>query len=82
MKFALGTKVRCKVTGYTGITINRTEHLNGCWRYGVQPSVDKDGKMMEAYSIDEASLELVEEKPVHEHKPVKTGGPMEKIKRF
>lgn len=77
MKIKLGSKVKCKVTGFSGTVTSRAEHLNGCNRYSVQPSVDKDMKLPDCYWIDEVQLEIIEE-PKVEHAAVETGGPMTK----
>lgn len=42
-RFELGSRVRDKVTGFTGIVNSRDEHLNHCWAYGVQSeTLNKD----------------------------------------
>lgn len=75
----LGQEVRCRVTGFTGVAIARTMWLNGCARICVQPKVDKDGKHLEAYTIDEPQLEVLGETNFHgdAEKPLqeRTGGP-------
>lgn len=69
----LGDKVRDTVTGLEGIAIAKTEWLNGCFRWTVQPPIDKDGKVPEAHSVDEHQLIVVTEKT---HVPNRaTGGP-------
>ena len=57
-----GESVRCKVTGFKGVVISRTEWANGCIRYEVAPKVDKDGKMTTSEWIDQANLEVLKEK--------------------
>ncbi len=52
----LGQEVKDRVTGFTGIVVARTVWLNGCVRYEIQGSVDKDGKVTEPQSIDEEIL--------------------------
>ncbi len=52
----LGAKVRCRVTGFTGIVTSITDYLNGCTRCMVEPGVDKDGKMMEDAHFDVQQL--------------------------
>lgn len=76
-KHELGTKVRDKVTGYTGIVIGRTEWLYGCRRYTVQSQEMKDGKPVESMGFDEDALEVLvaNNKHVEGHKPARTGGP-------
>lgn len=73
-KIKLGDVVEDKVTGFKGIVTVVSEYLNGCCRMGVQPRVDKDGKVPDSIYVDEPQLRHVEEKPelVGEQK---TGGP-------
>lgn len=80
-RIGLGVKVKDRVTGLTGVTTIRSEHLNGCWRYTIQPPVDKEGKLPDAYWFDESNIEVLETKPVVEHHAVRTGGPIEKVTR-
>lgn len=56
----LGSKVRDKVTGITGIATAETRFLTGCLRYSVQPPADKDGKRPTIEGFDEHHLEVVE----------------------
>ena len=53
----LGCKVKDSVTGLEGIVVGRTHYLNGCIQWGVRPPIDKDGKVVDAFWIDEAQLE-------------------------
>ena len=57
----LGSEVRDKVTGLTGIAICRSKWLTGCDTIMVQPKVDKDGKVPESRTIDEPTLEVIQE---------------------
>jgi len=75
IKIKLGDKVRCKLTGFTGIATAKTEFINGCIQWNVLPRGDKNNKMPEDMSIDEQSLEVIKTKK----KKVKkddNGGPM------
>jgi len=75
-KFELGEKVRDKVSGFKGTIIQRTEFLNGCIQYGVQPQgLDKDGKIRDAMGIDEQSIELIEKKKSPFEFKKRNGGP-------
>jgi hypothetical protein len=76
-KFRNGTKVKDKITGFTGIITARTDYLHGCARYFVEPEVDENGNHREGHSFDEGSLKLVEEKRVEptEVQTEKRGGP-------
>jgi hypothetical protein len=71
----LGDRVKDKVTGYEGIIIARSEHLNGCIRYGVQrQELSKEGKPQEAEWFDEKQLVVTKAKKV-EVETKRTGGP-------
>lgn len=56
----LGSKVRDKVTGITGIAITESRFLTGCLRYSIQPPMDKDGKRPSIESGDEHHLDVLE----------------------
>lgn len=72
-KFNLGDKVRDTITGFTGIVTLRSQWLNNCNTYGVQPTALKDGAPQERQHFDEPQLELLDEKVVTESRI--TGGP-------
>lgn len=77
-KFELGSRLRDKVDGMTGIATARCLYLNGCVQYCIKPHVDKDGKNVDGMFVDEQQLELVDEgvlvsKPAP--KIAATGGP-------
>lgn len=59
MEIALGTEVEDTLTGFKGIVTSRTQFLTGCARYGVQPRVDKDGKLPEVQTFDEITLKVL-----------------------
>jgi hypothetical protein len=72
-KFGLGDEVKCKITGYKGVVLARTQWLHNCNTYGVKSHDLKDGKPMEAVFFDEPSLEVIEEKTMPPKRD--TGGP-------
>lgn len=79
-KFNCGDKVKCRLTGFTGIITARTEWFNGCLRYTVQPRGKKQSEYPDAKCFDEPELVLVTagavDNPTLEIKPaVRTGGP-------
>ena len=40
----LGDRVRCRITGFAGVVVARTDWIYGCMRWGVQREVvDKEG---------------------------------------
>ena len=74
--FAMGDRVRDRISGWTGIVIGCTHWLNGCIRYGVQKEKlqPKEGKFEDVPWFDEQQLELVKRGAFNaETKP--TGGP-------
>ncbi|MGR3179803.1 MAG: hypothetical protein ACUZ8E_17325 [Candidatus Anammoxibacter sp.] len=79
-KYDLGIRVRDRVTGTEGIIDMRTEYLNGCIRYSVQPKAKTPNpeKMPESYWFDENQIEFVDnglnDNPVRKRL---TGGPVE-----
>jgi len=77
-KIKLGSRVKCKYTGFEGTALCRIEFINGCVQYGVQPDA-KDNKLEEEMSIDVQSLEVVKTPKPVKKKP--TGGPMRRISR-
>ena len=55
----LGSKVRDKVTGFTGITVSRVEYMTGCIQYGVRPrynEAEMKGEYPKVEYIDEEQL--------------------------
>lgn len=59
-KVQLGDEVEDLVTGNIGITVARTEWLNGCVRFQVQPRGmnDKDGEPFKSWSADQEQLAI------------------------
>ncbi len=66
VKFLLenGTEVKSNLSGFQGIIVARADHINGCNRYYVSPTVDKDGKLPDSYWFDEAELVIVKKAKV------------------
>ncbi len=86
MKIKLGDKVRCKITGFTGIVVAKTEFINGCVQYNVAPRWNKtiSNPMEQETSIDEKSLEVFNSIPAKKKRTIKrerNGGAMRKISR-
>jgi hypothetical protein len=57
----LGKKAKDKVTGFEGIITSKHIYLTGCAQYGLQPSIDKDGKVPDMKYFDEGRLEIIGE---------------------
>ena len=75
-KFKNGQKVKCIITGFTGIIDCSALWINGCVRYSVQPRCEK-GKVDRPDSIwmDEEQVELISKGISKQIKPTRTGGP-------
>jgi len=69
MRIKLGSKVKDEVSGFVGIAENCAEYLYGCDRYGVQPPIDKDGKLPDDCVFDDMQLKVLRGKPVVEALP-------------
>lgn len=76
-KFNLGDKVKDSITGFTGVITLRSQWLNNCNTYGVQPTELKDGAPQERQHFDEPQLIVVEEKVSKESRS--TGGPERQV---
>ena len=74
-KYSLGNIVRDCVTGFEGMIDSRTQWLNGCIRYSVQPQkLTKDGDPVKNIWVDEEQLVLIN--PTASERNVRqTGGP-------
>ena len=57
--FELGTDVKSDISGFKGIVTSRSEHMNGCNRYWIQPKVGKDGKLPDGCWFDEGEIVVV-----------------------
>lgn len=81
-KFELGVTLKSVIHGYEGVAVARAEHITGCNQYMVQPGLDKDGKLKDAYWLDEHSLVQTKAKPVVVSEPTeKPGGPSTAARR-
>jgi hypothetical protein len=72
-KFDLGDKVKDHITGFAGIVTLRSQWLNNCNTYGVQPTELKDGAPQEREHFDEPQLAVVAENVASGSRS--TGGP-------
>ena len=61
MNNLLGKKAKDKITGFEGIITSRHEYLTGCAQYGIQPQIDKDGKVPDKAYFDEGRIEITGE---------------------
>ena len=56
-----GCKAKDSITGFTGTIGGHTRYFSGCSQVLIIPSVDKDGKCVDAHWFDEQRIELLEE---------------------
>lgn len=83
-KFELGDEVMDVFTKFKGHIEARTQCLNGCIQYILQPVVDKEGKLPDGCQIDEQSLKLIKKSPLKKRKDGEefTGGMRKKVSRY
>lgn len=55
----LGKLAKDKITGFEGIITSKHIYLTGCTQYGLQPKIDKDGKVPDKNYFDEGRLEII-----------------------
>lgn len=80
-RISFGSKVRCKLTGYEGITYGICWYMNGCVRYGVQPKHDKKKEKLDKGSwFADTTLEVLSKEDV-KVKQSRTGGPIMKSRK-
>lgn len=61
----LGAKIRDAASGFTGFAVTYSEQLSGSRRYGIQPYVEDGSEYKDAYEIDDALVEVVDEGITH-----------------
>lgn len=74
----LGATARCKISGYVGIVVCRSEWLYGCNHYVLQAvGLDDKGGPRPSRAVDEQGMVVIEPaKPEHINDPTKQpGGP-------
>lgn len=60
----LGDHVRDKVTGFKGIVTGVFKYMNGCVRLMLEARTLKDGKPIEAYTVDDSQVEVIKRQAV------------------
>ena len=73
----LGSRVKDRITGFTGIASGRAEYQFGCAQVLITPEGLKDGQPLNAHWFDEQRVEVVEETApvVSPASSAKSGGP-------
>ena len=62
MTVKLRDKVEDTITGYRGTVVAKAEYLNGCIRFGVQPTVTKEGELPDWQWMDEQHRNVIEKR--------------------
>jgi len=70
----LGKKVKDTISGLQGVAVARTEFINGCIQYEVQPKATKEGRLPESVGMDEQNLEEITTKKKATKKKTKRKG--------
>jgi hypothetical protein len=81
-EFELGAKLRDTVSGFEGIATSKVVFLNGCVRYGLEPKVGADGKIIEGQYFDSQQVEKVDDGLIEKVKEARTntgGAPITKL---
>jgi hypothetical protein len=74
MQIQLGSKVKDRVTGFSGIATARIEYITGCVQYAVTPDSLQDGLPIDNQWFDECRLDVQRGKIVT-MAPTDNGGP-------
>ena len=64
MNIKLGVRARDKVTEFEGAVTAHCRYLTGCDQYLLAPSVDKEGKHVEARWFDANRIDVVKKETV------------------
>jgi hypothetical protein len=56
----LGSKVKDKITGFTGIATGYCSYISGCNQVLINPPVSADGNFQDSHWFDEQRLERVD----------------------
>jgi len=59
-KFELGSKLKYRISGFTGICTGRAEYISGNICYGLQPEITDTSKEPESVWFNETMLNLVD----------------------
>lgn len=61
-QFELGDELKCTITKFRGTATARTEFINGCVQYFLEPATEDYTKKPDGHWIDQQQLELVKAK--------------------
>jgi len=56
----LGKLAKDKITGFEGVITSKHFYITGCAQYGLQPKIDKDGKVPDKNYFDESRVSIIE----------------------
>lgn len=75
-KHQLGCEARDIVTGLEGVITSRTEYLNGCVRYCIQPRAVDNKPAHEVEWVDEQQIEVIGDGVRTRLLPAQVAGPV------
>ena len=79
-KLDLGSEVECRITGFKGIIISRTQWLHNCSTYQVKPQkLNKEGETLISETFDEPQLKAITPNVIKSKQ--NTGGPAKSVQR-
>jgi len=81
----LGSKVRDKVTGFTGMAVAKTCWTSGNVTIAIEPTTLHEGKPIDPHSFEWQRVELIEEKapPISKDNSASSGGPQkDPVRRY
>ena len=63
-RFDIGSTLKCKITGFEGVLVARTQWIANCNTYTLRPkTLNKDGEIQDTKGFDEPMLDLEKENP-------------------
>lgn len=60
----LGDKVKCKLTGFTGIVNGVSQWLTGCDKVSIQAPMKKDGSFGDSYWVDRGAVQILKKRAI------------------
>lgn len=60
----LGDRAKCKITGFMGIVVGKSQWINGCTTTGIKSEVLKDGITLDIQWFDDPQIEMVDKNVV------------------
>ena len=72
-KIEIGVKGKSNISGFIGIITARSQCLNGCDRYFINPKAKKDGTLPDGYWFDEGEIVVMKSSKIEPQNQDKGG---------